>query len=654
MGIRYTIPKVGISGLATGPVLGRFEQSTSLVELYEEQSADLLDALSAADFTAETISTDFVEEVEPDPGDRPAVVRPAGYESVATPVAFPDLVALRDQLGLVETTIEQVTLPTLDVVAPGLSLPDAPTDSIPDIPTDVPVVADPELPVAPSYNIPEVPVLADVAVPSAPELVNPVFDAVLPTTDLTPPDPMFVYNEGTYDSNVADALRTKLYQDITFGGTGLESDVEEAIFDRASDRLEYELTKDYNAELNNWEAWNFEVPDGFLAANLREVLGEGTRRRAELNRDVLTKQAELAQENTKFAITSGLEHEQQLMTFTNQIAQRAFEVAKTTYGAVLDVFRAKVEVYLAQLEGYKSQASVFESRIRAELAKVEIFKAQMEGAKIAGELNAQKLDVYTKRVEAVQTLIDLYKVNMEGVRLRTEVDRVRIEGFRAVLDAKRAQIDGVTAKYNLYQAQLAGEQAKVDIYSAQVSAFGEVVAAKKIESDINLAELQAAIEGNRDKVAMLVAAVDKYKADTQYQASREDASTKAYSSEVAAYGADADRERAYVAGLVDTFRARVSQATAKAELLLKEADSNLRAATALKEIQIEALKGGANISAQKVASALASVSASAALGFSESVSNSYNGSESRSASSTTATSESKSHIWDETKSIPQG
>jgi hypothetical protein len=487
-------------------------------------------------------------------------------------------------------------------------------------------VTDSALPASPDLDIPTAPTLAEVAIPVAPELNALVFDAEMPTADLTPPEPMFVYNEATYDSDVADALRTKLYNDITYGGTGLAEDVEQAIFDRASDRLEYELSKNYSAELTNFEAWGFEVPDGVLAANLREVLAEGTRRRAELNRDILVKQAELAQQNTQFAITSGLVHEKQLMDFTNQIANRAFEVARTTYQATIDIFKVRVDAFNARLEGYKAQAVVFEARVRAELARVEIYRAQMEGAKLSGDLNMQKVELYARRISALQTLVELYKARMEGARIIAEIDRVKLDGFRAVLDAKKAQIDAVTAKYNLYQAQLSGEKVKADIYGTQVDAYSKQVAAKKTEADIKLASLQAQIEANKEKVSVLQAAIEKYRADSNYQTSREEVNARAYTAQVGVYEADSRREQGYVASLVDEFRARVVETTAKGELLLKQADANLRSALALKELQVEALKSGANISAQKIASALASVSASAQLGYNESVSNAFTGS----------------------------
>ena len=89
------------------------------------------------------------------------------------------------------------------------------------------------------------------------------------------------------------------------------------------------------------------------------------------------------------------------------------------------------------------------------------------------------------------------------------------------------------------------------------------------------------------------------------------------------YDAEVRREGEYLRAKVDNFKAQVSEVVGRAELIVKEMDANLRAATAAKEIQMEALKAVAGLYTQKVASALTSVSANAQVGFNEGLSHSY-------------------------------
>ena len=565
-------------------------------------------------------------------GDPPSPTAVPEYTSQMQAVALADLEALRKLLGMVDVTISQVALPSLAAIEPGVVIPDAPDDILPKVPEDVPAVADPNIPNAPTLDMPAVPVLEEISLPAAPVLESLTFGGTLPTANLTAPEPMFVYNEGTYQSDLADAVRTRLYNDVIAGGTGLGATIEQDIWDRALSRLNIELSKIYTQVLNNWAAWNCEMPDGTLSGSLLEVMFEDSRNRLDQNRDIAVEQARLAQQNTQFAITNGMVYEKQLMDFTNQVNQRAFEVARYRVQAVIDAFNLKVSSFNARMEGYKVQAQVFESLIRAELAKIEAYKAQMEGAKILGDLQVQKVQIYTARVNALQVVIDLYRAQMEGAKLQTDIDKARIDAFRARIEAVVAQIGGVTAKYNLYQARIAGETAKVELFGKQVDAFATQVQATKVTADINLAEMQARVEGNKDKVAILTAALEKYKADAAYEAGKEDAYARGYTAQASRYAAEVDREGEYLRAKVETFKAQVNEVIGRAELAVKEMDARLQAATASKEMQLEAMKTTALINAQLAAAAMTSTSVSTQMGFNESLSSSNSTSSSESSS----------------------
>ena len=616
--------------VASDLVTARFGMSEDLVNTYDAASSGAIDALAAATFSVpmENLDLEITSISPPTIGEAPTPNAVTPYVSQAQEVVLSDLAALRASLGLVDVTIAQTTLPSLEAISPSVLIPDAPDDAIPDVPGDMPSLTEPVIPASPQLDMPTLEALLEVVVPIAPSLENLSFTEAAPTADLTAPEPMFVYNEGTYQSDLADAIKTKLYNDVTLGGTGLGADVEAAIWARALSRLDVELVKAYNQVLTNWEQWNMEMPDGVLSSALQEALNEDARNRLDQNRDITIEQARLAQQNTQFAITSGMVFEKQIMDYTNQVAQRAFEAAKFQVQAVIDAFNLKVNAFNARLEGYKVLAQVFEARIRAELARADIFKTQMEGAKLQGELQMQKVAVYTARVQALETVINLFKAQMEGARLQTEIDKNKIELAKAKIEAVVAQIGGITAKFNLYQAKISGEVSKVELYGKQVTAYATQVSAAKVVSEVNTAEMQAKIEQNKDRISVLTAALDKYKADTQYEFGKDETGAKVYSAQMGGFEAEVGRESEYIKSKVEIYKGQINQIAASAELVIKEMDANLRAATASKEIQMEALKAVANLFTQKVASALTSVSANAQVGFNESLSQATQQSES--------------------------
>lgn len=223
--------------------------------------------------------------------------------------------------------------------------------------------------------------------------------------------------EVEYVSNIEQALRAKLYTDITEGGTGLAEDVEDAIYDRASDRLEYELTKNYDAALQDFEAWGVEMPDGVLAANLREVLAEGTRRRAELSKDVMISQADLAQKNTQFAVTSGLAFEKQRMDFVvgindalAKLLGEAVEAVKADSSKNMSQAQIDVQVFAAEVEAFKADVNLASAYMGA---KAEALKAAGNQASANASLAASESES-NLRVAAMLTSLRVEALKAVG------------------------------------------------------------------------------------------------------------------------------------------------------------------------------------------------------------------------------------------------
>ena len=610
--------------------------AAALVDSYEAASTAALAELAALDFSIEGTAIVGAEIQD-------LVVPVSTAVAPTTPTYSTDVAEVLSNyqtflatLDLSSLELASVVIPDLAAVAPAFSAPSVPDDALPEIPTDLPVTVDPVVPPAPTIEFPDEPALAEVELSEVPVIENIYFDAILPTLELTAPDAAFSWNTEEYTSNIADDVRVKLHTDITEGGTGLDADVEEAIFDRASDRLEYELTKDYDAELNNFETWGFELPDGFLAANLREVLGEGTRRRAELNKDVLVKQAELAQNNTQFALTSGLTHEAQNTDFFIKQVSFAFQAAKATWDAALELFRGKVDEFNTRMNGYKIQGDVFESRVRAGTSLIERYRIQMEGAKLRGDLNAQEVDIYVARIGALRNIVELWTAEVDGARLQAELNKARIDGFIAVLSAKKTQIDAVTAKFNLYQSQLDGEKTRADIYASEVQAHATLVASKKVEADVNKTELESAILTNDNRLKVLSESIGAYTAESNNVLGAAGVGAAIFKHEVASFAGEINKNNASVAAKAEVFKAQALQADANANLAARNIEANLRVAATLTEAQAAAATAVANISAQKVASALsilnvtASINASQSNSHGSSVSSAYGFSESNS------------------------
>lgn len=619
--------------ISTGPgvseaVESRFALSQSLAQENMADVDEILSQIAATDFSVPTADLDAGVESPglPELGETPQAPRPEGYTSGLSPVAMPDLGAWRAALNLEDLTLDPVDLPPLEAIAPVVNLPTVPDATLPEMPDAAPTVGEVDLAVVPTVTLPDAPTFEDLIFPVLPQVQEIAFEGTMPSMDLTPPDPMFLYSEETYRSDLKDALFAKLLHDVQYGGTGLDAQVEADIIARALDALDVELEKAMNTTQDLFGSLGHEFPPGALAANWRQDLAASNRERTNLMRDIAKMQAELAQKNTHFAIESGISLEKVAMDYVNQVAQRAFDAAKYTLQAAIDVFNARVLAFNGLLDAYKTQAQVFEARIRAELSKIELFRAQMEGVKVQADVQRTLVEIYAKRLDAVTTLIELYRAQLEGSKLRLEVDRTKIDAFRALVETKTAQIQGKVATFNLYQAQIAGEEAKVRIYGEQVAAYRTQVDATKVGADIERANLEAAIAANNNAIEVLKAAIEKYKADVVAETSMEEARVKAHGASVEMYKADVQAKQGHEANLIDRYKAQIAEIGNQIDLLIKSADVKARTASASKEIVAELLKAMAGIKAQLAASAMSAVSASAQMGISQNLSTGYNAS----------------------------
>lgn len=282
---------------------------------------------------------------------------------------------------------------------------------------------------------PDFPTTDDIDPPERKELIDfvlPVFP-VVPTFDEDTPDDDFSYTENDYQSSLLDAVKASTLDWILNGGTGLVSDVEEAIFDRARTRL----TEAWELAFDNADTFHssrgFNIPSGPKDFKLRRVNADFERKEEDLNQEIMKIQAELAQKNTQFAHTLAVTLEQNLMTHFNAVSKRLFEAAKTTTEMIYSIFEKKVQVYLARVQATSTE-------IDAEAKKID---AQVSINKGIIDQNVGETTRFRAEIDAVLGVIDglakVYAANIQG--FAADIDKARID-----VDAKIERLKALTSQ----------------------------------------------------------------------------------------------------------------------------------------------------------------------------------------------------------------
>lgn len=561
-----------------------------------------------------------------------------------------------------------------NVTTPTASFPNAPSNinvsdptyiglSIPTAPTE-PIINSINLPSAPELTFPTEPILAELQFPTSPNISLPSFDGTKPSdTDIITPD-TFTYNMTVFqESDLWNSIIYKLENDIIDGATGLDADVEAAIYQRHKDRQQVENDKLYQETESMYSATGFNLPTGAMVARLSEVKAEIARKEDDASLDILIKQAELAQNNSQFAITTSIQIGQMLRDFYIQTEDLTFKIALETQNKVIEIYNAQVAFYNLKLEGYKTDAAIYTSLLQGELSKIEIYKSQVTAVGVQADTQKTTVDIYTQKLAALNTQVNIYVTQLEGTKAELSLENLKIESYKALVEAYITELNAESINVEAYKAKIEAENLKVSNYAQQVEAYKASVASEsaRLQSLIDIERLD--LDGSRLKVEKYQAQIQAAIADIQAQAqiagaqaeiSRTNGSnyaalvgaqaeitransanysanvqgiTSNYQNEISKYTAEASAKESYNKTLMTEMSAKVQYASALIDSYIKKLDVMSKSYLAIKELQINGETGAMNASAQLASSAMNAVNASAGLQYSSTNSDSTSYSE---------------------------
>ena len=537
----------------------------------------------------------------------------------------------------------------IDGLLEGLDVSDL--EGIPDAPVAIPVtipespamaaVSAPErpsvdtniaIPDAPAIDVPSMDALEQIHIPefSFPEL--PTFDAAPPSTAaLTVPNAFINWQPTQYESEMLDDLSAQV-KAMMAGGAGLPPAVEDALFSRARERDSAETTRAVQEATDTWAARGFSMPPGMLAKQVDVIREQGRLRAAEMNRDIMTQAAQWEIENLRFAVQQGMALEQLTQNLFENLAKRLFEAARFQAEAEISVFNAQVGLFNAQNAAFQTLAGVYRTKLDGALAKLTAYKTAVEGQVALGQINQQRVEVFTARLAAVQSSVELYKATMQGASVRAETIKNQFDAYRADVQAFAERIGAEKVKFDAYEARIKGESAKVGMMEAQARAYASTVQAVANKAEVKVKAAQIKLEAARAKVSAFLGNVDAYKARTSAELANVQAATSRFQGQVEAWRADAGA-RAANAELKSRFADMTSRTgIAYSEMQITQYQAKMQKAVQEAQLSLEAAKSLGQYTAQLAAGAMSAANVSASIGGSGAANSSASYSETKSTS----------------------
>lgn len=522
---------------------------------------------------------------------------------------------------------------TLDI---GDYIPDAFDEDPPTLVFGSPptLVTDP-LPTAPDVNLVYDDPVLDISLPAAPDLLSlsvSTFNGVtIPTIDFTIPELNVVspsiteYVPGDlYTSALLVALQTAYKARIEDGGTGLNSDVENAIWDRGRDR-EVRQAADAVRDLDSMEALGYALPSGVYVDARIKIQTEMGYNASNISREIMIAQAELEQKNVMHALDGATTLEGQLISYNNQVEQRLFEAARYATEAGISVYNANVQAYTAFVDAYKAKVVIYEAQVRAEMTKVEVYKAEIEAELAKAQINNALVEQYRVAVDAALSGIRVFEAEIAAIQSKADIERLKVMIFGE-------QVKGYTAQVNAYTAGVEGFRATVQAEGAKQEAFTAQVRAYSAEVDAGSKVVQSRIDEYLGRLKAKELEWEGYKSASAAEASRADAISSFNQSQSAAYRAEVAAISAYNEAVTKQWQAALDQAQRVVEIGVSAAKANAELYITTRSLALDAAKVGAQVSAQLGASALSALSLSNSFNVSNAASASISESDSTSES----------------------
>lgn len=330
-------------------------------------------------------------------------------------------------------------------------------------------------------------------------------------------DAMLTKRNPQYAAQMA-AIETQLTRYLA-GGTGLNSSVENAIYERARGKNNAEALRVRNSAYDEAAGRGFTIPTGALLAITQAARQAGADNNSRAANEIVVMQAEMEQKNLQFAVTTStglrtamvqatLSYCQNLVSINGQ----ALDYAKSVLSAVIEVYNTQVRMYGQQLEAYKAEAAAYDVKVRAAMIQVERYKAEIQGLDVSIQADRARIDIYKARIEALLSYASTYKAQIEAVQGRVGLEKLKLEIFQTQVQAYTTQVQGKDAEWRGYTAQVSGQTAKFGAFTAAAGAYSEEYKGYQLKLSAQNEQARIRLSHNQNKEAEYQANVSSFKA----------------------------------------------------------------------------------------------------------------------------------------------
>lgn len=543
------LPAVDYAGQAAALVNGTMTEMKTYANAAVERSNQIIDALLGLEFLLPLSSVPHPSEINTHvnlTGDLP-VPEPSIDELVQQELALFE--ALQVPYGTIDVA-GVTTIPAFQPsVRPNFSLREpAFNDELPPVSPTIPSIV---FPLEPVFQTPATPQLSGSQFTPA---VIPNFDIPLPVfAGGALPSGRINFNPGDYEYVYVYLrdIEAQIKEWFENGGLGIPPNIEQAIYDRAVDRAQQEVSRAEQKAYEQFGGRGFRLPTGLLQESVRAFYEEARKSVNDVNRTIIIEAQKQEVDHIHWVTENMQKLEEFYFNVHNEMVKRAFELAKleselqiTAYNSIVALFQAQVGIYNAQVEAYNT-------RVQAALAVLEENKLRVE-------FDKNLVNLYESQWRGVLASVDVYKAQVQAKQVEVDIVGSLVNNYKIQVDAYSAKVGANKQKVELYTSQVQAEGVKAGILESEAKVYSAEVSAINTQNEIQ-------IKNSEVKVAINDNAIRQYTAEVEAKRSALQSNLGVIQAQVAAY-------QAKIAG----YAAGQQTITSKNELAIRNADLEAR------------------------------------------------------------------------------
>lgn len=254
----------------------------------------------------------------------------------------------------------------------------------------------------------------------------------------------FSYDEPGYSSPLLPPLQAKLLNDIVFGGYGIDTNDEIALWNRERDRESLAAQANIDEIRREAASTSFAMPQGALYMRLAKANQERLNKISSVNRDIGLKRADMYVENRKFTIEKVLASEVLTMNLYNVVQDRLLKVAtlrtelgirlfeagllyfRTLLDRINTQIKANVDLNQQQVSVYQADVAAYQSFVNTVVSAAQV---DLENAKMTLQ---RDIKAHDSSVERMRFALEQMKLIVENVR---QINTVCMDYYRTGMGA---------------------------------------------------------------------------------------------------------------------------------------------------------------------------------------------------------------------------